>query len=112
MVLPMTVKNTSLEHSTFSCPTNTMSFNSNILETKAPNINCYSAVSAFDHHSNEIIEHTSLSFRLNEKQNQAFCILSTNFIETCIKKTENVHPLCLLLTGPGGTGKTHVMSPL
>jgi hypothetical protein len=49
-------------------------------------------------------------FGLNEKQRIAFCIIAKFFIENHILKCLMTLPhLTMLMTGPGDTGKTHVM---
>ncbi|KAE9382558.1 hypothetical protein BT96DRAFT_845349, partial [Gymnopus androsaceus JB14] len=50
-------------------------------------------------------------FSLNEKQLQAFHIIASTLINQQILKIAEPaqDPLRMLMTGPGGTGKTHVV---
>jgi len=49
---------------------------------------------------------------LNKKQNYAFQIISNHFLKRFILKDLDEKPLRMLMTGPGGTGKTHVIKAL
>jgi hypothetical protein len=77
-------------------------------QTDTPHIN-HSRPSTTHPNATEIINQVGETFKLNLKQHQAFQIISNNFLDKCIKKIEGVKPLHMLLTGPGGTGKTHVV---
>ena len=58
----------------------------------------------------ELIEKTAHDFQLNKKQTIAFHIISDNFIERQIfKQNLEKEPLQMMMTGPGGTGKTCVI---
>lgn len=48
-------------------------------------------------------------FSLNLNQSRAFRIISNHYIERYINSNLNEKPLRMLMTGPGGTGKTHVV---
>ena len=48
-------------------------------------------------------------FKLNEKQIQAFRIIALNFLNKCVYKNAATKPVHMLMTGPGGTGKTHTV---
>ncbi|THU97065.1 hypothetical protein K435DRAFT_608960, partial [Dendrothele bispora CBS 962.96] len=55
----------------------------------------------------------SSDFSLNEKQQQAFYIIASRYLDRYVFKSQReiTHdPLRMLLTGPGGTGKTHVIN--
>lgn len=46
---------------------------------------------------------------LNEKQWVAFRIITDDFVKKHIQRAHNNEQLVMLMTGPGGTGKTHVV---
>ncbi|KAI5984364.1 hypothetical protein EDD15DRAFT_2177323, partial [Pisolithus albus] len=49
-------------------------------------------------------------YKLNEKQWVAFRIITNYFVQKFIcKKNTASERLCMFMTGPGGTGKTHVV---
>ncbi|KAF9067544.1 hypothetical protein BDP27DRAFT_1145730, partial [Rhodocollybia butyracea] len=48
-------------------------------------------------------------FQLNAKQLQAFTIISSTMIQQNVLNISSKDPLRMFLTGPGGTGKTHVV---
>ena len=56
-----------------------------------------------------ILNTVETKFALNEKQTCAFHIIALNFLNRCVIKKENVEPVHMLMTGPGGTGKTHTV---
>ena len=67
--------------------------------------------------NDQIAPHDVLStieqdFNLNVKQVQAFRIISQHFIKKFVLKIATEKPLQMLMTGPGGTGKTHVVKAL
>jgi len=62
--------------------------------------------------SEEIVSLVEQEFSLNYKQTCAFKIISTHFIKRFIVKNSSEKPLRMLMTGPGGTGKTHVVKAL
>lgn len=76
--------------------------------TASENVSCKSP--------DELIERVAKEHKLNKEQTVAFRIIAAKFIEfiTHLKMgTEgSVEPLCMLMTGPGGTGKTHVICAL
>ena len=55
------------------------------------------------------VEH---EFSLNTKQVHAFRIIAHHFLKRFILKIPTEKPLRMLMTGPGGTGKTHVVKAL
>lgn len=58
----------------------------------------------------DVINNVGNEFNLNEKQWTAFRIISRSFVNRHIYKTDlDNDPLRMLMTGPGGTGKTHVV---
>lgn len=60
--------------------------------------------------STEVIQQIGDRFELNEKQWIAFRIIAEHFVRQYIEKREDTNPqLTMLMTGPGGTGKTHVV---
>jgi SpoVK/Ycf46/Vps4 family AAA+-type ATPase len=49
-------------------------------------------------------------FKLNEKQWMAFRIIAQSFVRRYVEGVEwDAEPLRMLMTGPGGTGKTHIV---
>ncbi|KAG2739416.1 hypothetical protein P692DRAFT_201653152, partial [Suillus brevipes Sb2] len=62
--------------------------------------------------ANDVITDTGTTFKLNEAQWKAFRIITSHVVASYVAKelnTEPVRQLMMLLTGPGGTGKTHVV---
>ncbi|THU89848.1 hypothetical protein K435DRAFT_677002, partial [Dendrothele bispora CBS 962.96] len=57
----------------------------------------------------QLLERISESYQLNRKQKMAFTIISRSYINRFLFGTEQGEPLKMLLTGPGGTGKTHTV---
>ena len=61
----------------------------------------------------QIINKVGHDFNLNRKQWIAFSIIARHFISEYVLKdklkSQNSAPLRMLLTGPGGTGKTHII---
>lgn len=58
----------------------------------------------------QVITQIGEQFSLNEKQWVAFHIIAEFFIQKYVEKCATELPrLVMLMTGPGGTGKTHVM---
>ncbi|KAF8426437.1 hypothetical protein L210DRAFT_3420682, partial [Boletus edulis BED1] len=58
----------------------------------------------------ELIEKIERESQLNEKQRFAFRIITDHFIQTHVRKEpKQVNQLSMLMTGPGGTGKAHVV---
>jgi len=60
----------------------------------------------------DVINRVGSKFGLNKKQWIAFCLIACSFIKTHVSMSENPQPIRILLTGPGGTGKTHVVNAL
>ncbi|KAF5362237.1 hypothetical protein D9756_001995 [Leucocoprinus leucothites] len=59
--------------------------------------------------SEEILHQVSQEFQLNTKQLQAFHIIAKHYVNKYIQHLLGEKPLHMLMTGPGGTGKTHVV---
>lgn len=58
----------------------------------------------------DIVEDIGMASSLNERQWHAFRIISKHFIDNHVDKTgPRREQLTMLMTGPGGTGKTHVV---
>jgi hypothetical protein len=49
-------------------------------------------------------------FRLNQKQTMCFRIIANWFIKKFVTKDPDTPPLSMVMTGPGGTGKTYVVN--
>ncbi|KAF6741353.1 hypothetical protein DFP72DRAFT_761254, partial [Ephemerocybe angulata] len=47
---------------------------------------------------------------LNTRQSIAYHIISNHFIERFVLKNPDTKPLIMLMTGPGGTGKTYTVN--
>ena len=56
-----------------------------------------------------IINKIGKEYMLNEKQWIAFHIITQYFVQKFVIKEHPSKHLCMLITGPGGTGKTHVV---
>lgn len=61
--------------------------------------------------SEDVIKSIGEKEHLQLQQWIAFCIIARLFINTYVKKEKKLskEPLRMFLTGPGGTGKTHVV---
>ncbi|KAG2040730.1 hypothetical protein BDR03DRAFT_805796, partial [Suillus americanus] len=60
--------------------------------------------------SDDIIKKIGTKRGLNEQQWIAFQIITNHFVQTNVNKCdEETKQLIMLMTGPGGTGKTHVI---
>ncbi|KAF5333957.1 hypothetical protein D9758_017594 [Tetrapyrgos nigripes] len=60
----------------------------------------------------QVLKYVADKNYLNEKQYQSFYIIASRFLQRYIfQDPEELakNPLCMFLTGPGGTGKTHVV---
>ncbi|TFK20677.1 hypothetical protein FA15DRAFT_547955, partial [Coprinopsis marcescibilis] len=55
----------------------------------------------------DLIEQTQ---KLNKQQSVAYRIITTHFIQKYVLKDETEKPLRMLMTGPGGTGKTYAVN--
>ncbi|KAK0467383.1 hypothetical protein IW261DRAFT_1309063, partial [Armillaria novae-zelandiae] len=68
--------------------------------------------------TDKLLDLTSNRFKLNQKQDMAFRIMARaylnrkNMIDTVTSNESEPYPMRLFLTGPGGTGKTHVIKAL
>ena len=83
--------------------------------TDAPNINAQASSIYIDPET--VIQQIGTEYNLNEKQWIAFKIISGSFIKNHIQKSVELEPkpedlIRIILTGPGGTGKTHVVKAL
>ena len=87
----------------------------NCPDTDVPNISSQPTPSS-SMNSQNIIEDIASTFQFNQKQRIAFEIAAKCFVEShTAKKAGKIierEPMRLLLTGPGGTGKTHVVKGL
>jgi len=79
-------------------------------ETNAPNSN--TPQQKFNVDPEAVINRIRSEFLLNKKQWVAFCIIARSFIKTYVQMGDTPEAICMLLTGPGGTGKTHVVNAL
>lgn len=59
--------------------------------------------------NDDILKSVEKEFKLNAKQKQAFDIIARHYIQRYIIHDLSEKPLRMLMTGPGGTGKTHVV---
>ena len=62
-----------------------------------------------DADSESVVTQISCDYSLNEKQWMAYCIITKYFLQMFVAKKDTANRLCMLMTGPGGTGKTHVV---
>ena len=61
----------------------------------------------------ETLHAVAKKFSLNEKQTMVYNIIARRFVDQHVFKVENKgEPLRMLMTGPGGTGKTHAVRAL
>jgi ATP-dependent exoDNAse (exonuclease V) alpha subunit len=94
--------------------TTPVTITANCPDTDVPNI--AQATYSSSMNSQSIIEDIASSFQFNQKQQIAFEIAAKCFVEShTAKKAGKIiqrEPMRLLLTGPGGTGKTHVVKGL
>jgi hypothetical protein len=60
----------------------------------------------------EVINWIGTEYQLNSQQWIGFCIIARSFIEAHLQMSAKSEPIRILLTGPGGTGKTHVVNAL
>jgi len=92
-------KDGSNENASSSCP-----------HTDAPNLNVPQETNDLD--PEEIINWIGAEHQLNSKQWVAFRIIARSFIKTHLQMSDTPEPIRILLTGPGGTGKTHIVNAL
>jgi SpoVK/Ycf46/Vps4 family AAA+-type ATPase len=57
-----------------------------------------------------IIDDIEWKKNLNSKQKVAYRIVTNHFIHCYILKDAHENPLRMLMTGPGGTGKTYIVN--
>ncbi|KAF6746380.1 hypothetical protein DFP72DRAFT_759606, partial [Ephemerocybe angulata] len=57
-----------------------------------------------------IIELVQCERKLNERQSMAYRIITSHFISRFLLKDGSEKPLRMLMTGPGGTGKTYTVN--
>jgi hypothetical protein len=65
--------------------------------------------------ASDVITETGTNFKLNEAQLKAFQIITSHFIASYVNNEVDAEPvkhLVMLLTGPGGTGKTHIVKAI
>ena len=74
--------------------------------TDTPNINMTDTVSIAD-----LVQRVGDEMQLNRQQWKAYRIIALHFIDTCsgLRTECQTAPLRMILTGPGGTGKSHVV---
>lgn len=58
----------------------------------------------------DVQDRVASEFRLNAEQLQAFKITCSVVFDHHVLHKSNIEPLCMFLTGPGGTGKTYVVN--
>jgi PIF1-like helicase len=90
------------------CPDESTS--SSCPQTDAPNLNI--PHETVDLYPEEIINRIGAKHQLNGKQWVAFRIIARSFIKTHLHMSDTPEPIRILLTGPGGTGKTHIVNAL
>ena len=83
---------------------------------KTDTLNVSPSVSYQNMAPDEIVNHIHTNLQLNQKQGFAFWIIANHFLQNGTTSvgsaTQSEEPIHLLLTGPGGTGKTHVVKAL
>ena len=79
-------------------------------KTDTPNINKSQKTTHID--PEDVINNIGSKFGLNKKQWIAFRLVARSFIKTHASMSDHPQPIRILLTGPGGTGKTHVVNAL
>jgi hypothetical protein len=79
-------------------------------QTKTPHIDKFQSTENMD--PEKIINDIGSRFNLNKKQWIGFRIIARAFLQIHLQLLEKKEPLRILLTGPGGTGKTHVVQAL
>ena len=94
-VYPININNSSLSPAT--CPPSQLLNETNIGQTQSPD---------------EVVSLVEEEFQLNYKQKIAFKIIATNFLQRFVLNDLSEKPLKMLMTGPGGTEKTHVVKAL
>ncbi|KIK31922.1 hypothetical protein CY34DRAFT_102503, partial [Suillus luteus UH-Slu-Lm8-n1] len=58
----------------------------------------------------DVMQHFETHFGLNEKQKICFRLICEWFIAKHVLKKNDIPPLSMVMTGPGGTGKTYVIN--
>lgn len=56
-----------------------------------------------------VVTRIGSKYNLNEKQCMAYRIITTYFLQKFVVKKDTPERFCMFMTGPGGTGKTHVV---
>ena len=79
-----------------------------ILDTKTPSLTNDTKALKWD----EVLKSIEIEYMLNFKQSVAFRIAAQKFGDILSGFPNSTKPLCMLMTGPGGTGKTHVVKAL
>ena len=77
-------------------------------ETDAPKLNTPQQTANMDPKS--VINRIGTEFHLNSKQWVSFRIIAPSFIKINLNMTDKPEPIRMLMTGPAGTGKTHVVN--
>ena len=62
-----------------------------------------------DTDSETVVTRIGCDYSLNEKQWIAYRIITKYFLQKFVAKKDTADRLCMLMTGPGGMGKTHVV---
>ncbi|KAI5988467.1 hypothetical protein F5J12DRAFT_702651, partial [Pisolithus orientalis] len=57
----------------------------------------------------DLLEKIAKQFQLNKKQWLSFQIIADHFIQAHVKQLKSQQQLSMQMTGPGGTGKMHVV---
>jgi len=81
------------------------------VDTEAPNIDPEGTHDRFSKIITplSIMSTVETKFNLNIQQSRAFRIIAQNYVDRCVDGKKDIKPLRMLMTGPGGTGKTHVV---
>jgi len=77
-------------------------------ETDAPKLNTPQQTADMDPEA--VINQIGTEFHLNSKQWVAFRIIARSFMKICLNMLDKPEPIRMLMTGPAGTGKTHVVN--
>jgi hypothetical protein len=57
-----------------------------------------------------VINQIGTEFHLNSKQWVTFQIITRSFIKICLNMSDKPEPIRMLMTGPAGIGKTHMVN--
>jgi hypothetical protein len=77
-------------------------------ETDAPNINVPQQSTKLDPET--VINNIGAKFHLRTKQWVAYRIIARSFIKIHVDMGDRPEPIWMLMTGPAGTGKTHIVN--